>query len=209
MRILFSPEAKKKMDLYVKHSDVEVSGLGKVKYLGQEEFLVENVLLFEQESNWGSTELSQEALARFLEDLLAKGEDPAEYRLFWHSHVDFPCFFSKVDERTIAQFRSPWLISVVANQKGEMRGRIDVFEPVHLFRRDKVIVDVYLEASDDEVKAIKEELKEKVKHKTFCYFGEARGWNRRDWWSDWWEVDDDDDTEDEDQARFHKAAGDY
>lgn len=187
MRVLFTPEAKRKLELYVRLCDIEVSGLGRVHCLGREEFLIDEIVLLEQESTWGSTELSRDALTRFLEELLARGEDPAAYRVFWHSHVDMRCFWSRVDERTIKNFGAPWLISIVAKQFGEILARIDVFDPVHLCA-DKVTVDVYLKASDDEVRAIKGELEHKVKRKAFSGY---ERYHHKGWWSDWWEVDND------------------
>ncbi|HID57226.1 TPA: hypothetical protein EYP37_11900, partial [Candidatus Poribacteria bacterium] len=162
--IYFAPKAMAKLNAYVDHSEGEVSGLGKVKQIG-EDFHVREVLLIEQESGYSSTELDDDALAEFLQELVAKGEDPSSWRLWWHSHGSFKVFWSFIDEKTCAKFNNEWMISVVTNQRREYLGRLDLYRPIHLWT--ELPVRVYVELSEDEIEAIKEELEKKVRRKAW------------------------------------------
>lgn len=198
MKLYFTPKAKIKLDLYIRLSDTEVSGVGRVTLLERGSFLVDDVFILEQECSWSETALDQEALARFLEEFVAKGERPSGLRLWWHSHRDWDVFWSRRDERTIRCFNVPWLISVVGNRRGDYLARLDVFEPAHL-TRDKIPVDVYLEADEKEACAIKRQLEQKVRRKTYCYPVERHGAWYSDWYSDWWEDDGNGEEEAEDE----------
>lgn len=193
MRLYFTPTAKMKLELYIQlANDTEVSGLGRVERLGHDGFLCTDVVLFEQESNWAGTELSQEAVAEFFAAVMERGEDPGQYRLWWHSHGDNPCFWSRTDVKTIERLGDSWLLSVVGNLAGDLLARVDVFEPVHLW--GELPTGVYLEPDAQLAEAIKKELSEKVHYKRIAYPVESR-WGRS-WSRDWWEEDEDEEDED-------------
>lgn len=190
MKLYFTPTAKTKLDLYIQCSnETEVSGLGKVERLGRDDFLCTDIVLFEQESSWAGTELSQEAVADFLASVMGRDEDPGQYRLWWHSHGDHPCFWSRIDERTIERLGSSWLLSVVGNLAGDLVARIDVFDPVHLAK--ELPTGVYLQANDELAETIKKELAEKVRRKAVPM---ESGW-RKHWYRDRWEEDNDEDED--------------
>jgi len=190
MKLYFTPMAKMKLELYIQLADSkEVSGLGKVERLGRDDFLCTDVLLFEQESSWGGTELSQEAVAEFFAALIERGEDPGQYRLWWHSHGHHPCFWSRMDIKTIERLGDTWLVSVVGNVAGDLVARIDVFEPVHLW--GELSTAVYLEKDAHLAEAIKQELAEKVRYKKVWYPAQS-GWNRP-WYYGWEEAEADED----------------
>jgi hypothetical protein len=163
------------LQAYVNLSEGEVSGIGKVERLGSEDFLVTEILLIEQESGWAYTELNQEALARFLEELISKGEDPATYRLWWHSHANGDVFWSGTDETTCRRFGNQWMLAIVANKGGEILGRIDVYEPIHL--ASELPVRVYTPLEEGEEERIKEELKRKVRRKAWTFRRWGWGWD--------------------------------
>jgi len=198
MKIYFSPKAKVKLDLYIRLSDAEVSGVGCVTRLERGSFLVDDVFILEQECSYAETALDQKALVRFLEEFVAKGESPSALRLWWHSHGSFDVFWSRRDERTIRCFNTvPWLISVVGNKRGEYRARLDVFDPAHL-TRDGINVDVYLEMDQKEAEAIKQELNQKLCRKNYCYPVKVQGaW----YYDDCWEDDSNGDEEDKEEDK--------
>lgn len=173
--IYFTPRAMAKLQAYVSLSEVEVSGIGRVERLDSEDFLVTEVLLIEQESSWASTELDSEALQRFLEELISKGEDPGLYKLWWHSHSDSSVFWSNVDDETCEHFKNKWMLAVVANRKGEISGRIDIYEPIHLSA--ELPVRVYTPLEEGEEERIKEELARKVRRKAWVFRRWSWGWN--------------------------------
>lgn len=189
MRLYFTPVAKMKLELYIRLADsAEVSGLGKVECLGRDDFLCTDVVLFEQESSWGGTELSQEAVAEFFAALIERGEDPGQYRLWWHSHGRHQCFWSRTDVKTIERLGDTWLVSVVGNVAGDLLARIDIFKPVHL--RGELPTGVYLETDAHFEEAIKKEISEKVRYKKLHYPVES-GWGGY-WYRDWWKEEDND-----------------
>jgi proteasome lid subunit RPN8/RPN11 len=194
MRLYFTPQAKMKLDLYIQLSgETEVSGLGKVERHGRDDFLCSDVVLFEQASSWAGTELSQEAVAEFFEAVMERSEDPGQYRLWWHSHGDHPCYWSRVDEKTIERLGSSWLVSVVGNVRSDLLARIDVFDPVHLGM--ELPTGILLEGHPDLNEAIKKELSEKVHQKKIMYPMRAR-W-REPRYDDW--------PEEKDEGECHEG----
>lgn len=192
MKLYFTPAAKTKLELYIQLADpAEVSGLGKVERLGRDGFLCTDIVLFEQESSWGGTELSQEAVAEFFATLIGRGEDPGQYRLWWHSHGHHQCFWSRTDVKTIERLGDSWLVSVVGNAAGDLLARLDVFEPVHLW--GELSTEVYLEADAQLAEMIKKELSEKVRFRKPQYPLESE-WGR--WYRSWGEEEEDGDSED-------------
>jgi len=203
--IYFTPRAMALMNAYVDLSEGEVSLLGKVERLGSD-FLVTDVRLIEQESTWASTKLDEEALARFLMELVEKGEDPGAWKLWIHSHCGFEVFWSATDEATCRRFNNnEWMLSVVANRRREYLGRIDVYEPIHLSA--ELPVRVYTRLEDEEIASIKEELERKVRRKTWC-FPDYR-YRYGHWWADAdkkdkkWEHEGQSTTREEDPRRWN------
>lgn len=190
MKLYFTPAAKMKLELYIRLADsAEVSGLGKVERLGRDDFLCTDIVLFEQESSWGGTELDQEAVAEFFATLIERGEDPGQYRLWWHSHGRHQCFWSRTDVKTIERLGDSWLVSVVGNVTGDLLARIDVFEPVHLW--GELPTGVHLETDAHLEETIKKEISEKVRYKKLHYPVES-DWGRY-WYHNWGEEEDDED----------------
>lgn len=177
--IYFTPHAMARLNAYIDYCDGEVSLLGRVERLNSD-FLVTEVHLLEQETTMASTELDSEAIARFLTELVEKGEDPSTYKLWVHSHVDFEVFWSATDEATCRRFQNKWMLSMVANRRRDYLGRIDVYEPIHLSA--ELPVRVYTQLQDEEIEEIKEEIKQKVKHRTWNFYSSELNYGR--WWID-------------------------
>ncbi len=103
----------------------EFSCLGTVT----DDVLVGNVQLFDQICTAASTELDQEALAKFLVTHPA----PQNVRAWCHSHARLGVFWSQQDEACIEGLANDQcLVSIVVNKKREFKARIDVWQPFRL-----------------------------------------------------------------------------
>jgi proteasome lid subunit RPN8/RPN11 len=134
MTIIFPIEQYKKLRAYVENINYEISGLGKVRIVG-DEIHVEEIRIFKQVVTAAETKIDAQALGKFYDELLQVGEDPGDWKLWWHSHCDFDAFFSGTDVATIADFDTEqpmdnWMVSLVTNHKGKSECRLDIFAPV-------------------------------------------------------------------------------
>jgi hypothetical protein len=161
-----TPEAKQRLDLYVKAAPGEISGLGRVIVVNNVIY-IEDIYLLKQSSTGSSTDLNPEAMAEFIGELIAKDSAPEEIKLWWHSHGNMSTFWSATDEETAGVFANGWMLSLVVNKKNEHLCRLDVYDPVHLVL-DKIplIVSCPLPTAAM-VKAIEAEVKEKVDNKSY------------------------------------------
>lgn len=131
-RVLISPEAYKRMLLYVEIAQKEVGWLGTVTRLANGDFHIDATFLIEQEVTSVETELSVEGLNKLVFELMAKGDEGLEQvnRLrFWgHSHVRMGTSPSGTDERTMDRFGSeglPWYVRGIFNKLG--RGSFTIY----------------------------------------------------------------------------------
>jgi proteasome lid subunit RPN8/RPN11 len=171
-RILVTPEAMARLMGYVRSCKGEVSGLGRVTLLPSGDFLVTEVALLRQESDYGGTHIGEQALAEFLNARLDRGENIGEWRLWWHSHADFRAFWSDTDEDMCAAFNGEWMLAIVANHRGDLLGRVDIYKPVHVAVELPVAVHVLL--TETELAAVEAEVREKVTAPPRPRYG--RGW---------------------------------
>ena len=128
MKIKFENLAYKKLLFYVNNCDIEISGYGKSRVEGNE-IIIEDIGLIKQECTGTNTDIDDEATMLFFQEKMRGGEDVKKWNVWWHSHVDFGVFWSTTDEKTAAEMSSggDYLISIVANKKGDYLGRIDIF----------------------------------------------------------------------------------
>ncbi len=117
----FTPKAWELLQTYLRVSNKEITGLGRVK--AQNGFLCDDIVIFEQEVTDSTCAIDDEALYLFMEQLIADGKNEAEYRLWWHSHAKLNVFFSGTDVDTMARMTQTYLFSLVGNQKGEVKVR--------------------------------------------------------------------------------------
>jgi len=133
--IKFTNRAFQKISLYIDKASGEISGLGKITHDREHsEIIVEDLVLLNQKNTGSSTEIDQDALAKFYDNLMEKGENTAEWKLWWHSHADMTVFWSGTDTNTIEDFDTEqdtnnFFLSIVGNKKGEFKCRLDAFRP--------------------------------------------------------------------------------
>ena len=117
----------------------EVSALGIVEKTN-ETLIVPEIYLPKQTSTPANTEMDPQDVARIMLDLEQRGIDATTLRLWLHSHADMKCFWSDTDDATIeALCNDGFVVSVVVNKAGDIKCRVDLFEPFrHTFHEVRV-----------------------------------------------------------------------
>lgn len=166
-KIYIAAKTMQKINLYVKESQGEISGIGCVVPLDKG-LLIKDVFLFKQETGPGDTELDNETMLDFLYEINMRDADPAELKCWWHSHPD-KVYWSGIDNSNIERFKDVgYLVSLVTNKKREVLVRLDMFKPIRAtFDQLPLVI---LEAKDEVLEAeIKAEFAEKVTYRTYVY----------------------------------------
>lgn len=168
--ILVSLKAYEKTQCFIQEcGEEEISWLGTVKALPDNEFLISNVMLFQQTVSIGSTEFDQEDLGKFYADKLK--ESPANKELlssllFWgHVHPD-DVFPSIQDEEQMKLFaHNKFFIRGIFDRKNKAK-----FDFYDYAKNIKIVSCPWKLAVGDKLReeTIKE-IKEKVKKETFVW----------------------------------------
>lgn len=120
---------------YVEAAPGEMTLLGTAQHdRVHNEIQIERLLLPEQFSSAGHTEVSEEALAQLLVEAVSQGVDTAHLRVWAHSHGAMEAFFSAVDEVCIQSAfpQADWVLSLVTNHAGQTKARLSLYSPVRL-----------------------------------------------------------------------------
>lgn len=129
----FTPTAWDTLQCFLHASNQEISGFGRVRKRSKL-FLVDDIFILPQVVKSASTDIDAFSIARLVEDLIESDRDPAEIRLWWHSHVYLPLEWSGYDEIAIQQLRSAgYMFSLVGSKRGEVRTRLDLTRPQMTF----------------------------------------------------------------------------
>jgi hypothetical protein len=154
-------EVKKMMTWCAKASG-ETSGLGLIKPIINNSVTVSlqvyKVYLLEQTCTNASTKLDDTSILRLLDELDDK--ETANLKFWWHTHANMGVFWSGPDVENIERNTSDYTVSLVINQKGDMKARIDQFKPYHFFL-DNVPVYIPMEISDSTLLQVSKNLMEK------------------------------------------------
>lgn len=127
-RVTIDAEALEKVWQWTALAKGEFSCLALVTEVG-DDLLVHDVELFEQVCTAASTEMDQQALARFL----VPHPEPEKVRCWTHSHAALNVFWSQQDEACIEGLANEsCLVSIVVNKKHELKCRVDIWKPVRL-----------------------------------------------------------------------------
>lgn len=125
--ICFEKNALIKMHLYVKECDKEISWLGIVdkKVDGNNTaYIVEDVMLLEQEVTGTTTEMNESALSKFGTKLIEENKTElfSKIKCWGHSHVNMAVYASGTDDDTFEQFykNNDYFIRLICNKKGDM-----------------------------------------------------------------------------------------
>lgn len=207
MYINITSKAFSKMKYFIEESNGEITGLGKVKIIGNSQetiykkdeeakevieesiilpqFLIYDIEILEQEISEVSAVLNEQALGQFLFNKLKNKEKVEDYKVWWHSHSEMQAFFSATDDGTIEDSTEfPYLISIVGNKAGDFLTRIDIQKPFRMTIND---IELKVEPSENSTLRNKciQEIKEKVSQKTF--WGDKKHGGKKDnrpWWEE-------------------------
>ena len=164
--IYVSPLANAKMQHYVDIVSDEVGWLGTVEELECGDYLIEDVFLFEQRVSGATTEITEDALADFAQEVLQQ-EDGMEImnklRFWGHSHVNMATMPSGQDNDQMDTFASSghdFFIRGIFNKKGEVNFSIYDYAREVIFHH--VDWQLYTEENDELRDEIEAEIKEKV-----------------------------------------------
>ncbi len=125
LRVRIDADAMEKIWHWTDLATGEYSCLGTVTG----DLVVGGVQLFDQICTAASTEIDQDALAKFL----VTHQQPEHVRAWIHSHGRLGVFWSQQDEACIEGLANDaCLISIVVNKKREWKARIDVWQPFRL-----------------------------------------------------------------------------
>lgn len=205
-KIIIEEQAAAKLDFYVNATQSEISGMAKSRIDQEEETIyIVDFVIFKQECSGTSTVLDNAAQALFMAELMKRDEDLTEWNVWWHSHASMGVYFSTTDTSTISDYSNwKYLISLVANHKGELVGRIDSWTEDalgHVITYHYEVKDVEKEVAEDTVylscgtalkdlgegnyeerneneelkQACEDEVEDKVNEKVFNYSGYYKG----------------------------------
>lgn len=163
--VYITTPALMKLKTYYKYATQEISGLGSCYVDTNSNLIVDDVILFDQESNSSETELNPDVLAKWNYELIRDGGDPSEYRLWWHKHPITG--WSSVDDKNIEGMNNgEWLLSIVKQSNGQLLARLDLYEPFRVTMDGLEILE--LRDEDETLDAqIKLEVEQKVKRKVW------------------------------------------
>lgn len=133
---LFIPHrAYQKLMWYVRAVDTEITGFAEVIFDEERKRLVVGeVYLLDQEAAGSEVEMSEEAIAKFTDQMMEQGATQLP-RLWWHSHVDMGAFFSTTDDIAMDDLNNgTWGVALVMNKREEMKASVNIYYPIrHTF----------------------------------------------------------------------------
>jgi hypothetical protein len=164
VRIVIGLDAYARLRAYVDAAPGEITLLGAARFdRAAATAWVEKFYLPDQVCSAAHTAVDADALADVLTRAVRDGVDTTTLRVWCHSHAAMSAnFFSGTDDRAVetAFPQAAWVISIVTNKAGELRGRVTLYEPVSL-DLDNVPVSVGL-APEIEA-AVQAEVRERVR----------------------------------------------
>lgn len=164
----YSPEEAAKVSPLLS----EITGWGTIEQLDSGVFYCDQIFIMDQEASRAEVTMDLEAWASFVAKLAETGDTEAfsKLNLWWHSHpFKGSPVFSTTDTDTMERFHleEGFLVSLVTNPEGLMSARYDQWSPTR--QRLELDVEVLLPALlDADITAVRDEVVEKVKFKTFA-----------------------------------------
>lgn len=170
-RLYFLKQAFDKMRLYVDLCEDEIGWLGYVEKLKDEQgYVVTDVFLLDQEVHGTTTELSPDAIVKYYNELDDEGRENFlnKCKIWGHSHVNMSPSPSGQDDSQgleLSKDADDFYIRLITNKKGEYN--ITFYDKMI---KAKVMTDEVILYNPEGVelrKQIQEEIKAKVKKKTY------------------------------------------
>lgn len=170
-RLYFLKQAFDKMRLYVDLCEDEIGWLGYVEKLKDEQgYVVTDVFLLDQEVHGTTTELSPDAIVKYYNELDDEGRENFlnKCKIWGHSHVNMSPSPSGQDDSQgleLSKDADDFYIRLITNKKGEYN--ITFYDKTI---KAKVMTDEVILYNPEGIelrKQIQEEIKAKVKKKTY------------------------------------------
>lgn len=201
-----------KMKEYIRQSSLEIGWLGTAERVGNKKYMITDVFLFKQEVHSTTTEITPEGLSEFAMELMQQDNGMEIWnnmRVWGHSHVNMSTSPSGQDDKQMETFlenENEFFIRIIGNKKNEFK--IDIYdynigvmyenmkfdvvydeniqEKIETITNQINILSAKLNeltmVSNDLVKEVELDIKEKVKKKEF------KTWtnNNTNTWQDNW-----------------------
>jgi hypothetical protein len=157
-KFTISPKALAKLHAYVDNCKIEVSGFGYVDKNNH----IHDVFITKQKCSASETDLDIPDLHQHILHLMDTAPELVpQIKFHWHSHVNMGVFWSDTDIDNIEGFNNSWMLFAVFNKRHEMLTKLRIYEPI-VMDLDEVDIEPTLTLSEEEIKEIKGELKNKV-----------------------------------------------
>jgi hypothetical protein len=178
--------AYEKMVYYVADCEKEIGWLGEVEKKDNQ-YIINDVFLFEQESDATTCEITPESVCKFMEDMILGDKENGmaranRLRLWGHSHVRMGVTPSGQDETQMETFKkngSDFFIMVIGNKKGDLR--FELWDFITGLRYEDVQWQHYILSQIHRDK-IKEEIEKKVKTITYKTANITTTGEKKHWW---------------------------
>lgn len=168
--------AYEKMHHYIDACRGEVSGMGKCVQHEDGTIVVTDCTIFEQEVTGAHSDIDTASLARFQCELIGKGEDVGQWRVWWHSHANMATFWSGTDTNTIdSSTEFQYLVSIVSNHAHDVKCRVDVYTPFRMHA--DVQIEVETVYNEELKKTCLEEISQKVRAPKPKQYGYGYGYS--------------------------------
>lgn len=125
--------------LCAEFNDQEWTMFGKIENLTDGVFRLVNIKVPFQKNTSANTEVDDTNLAKFIQELIDEGEDPASWRSWIHSHHSMGAFWSGTDTAQMKSFDmgkqgAPYMIHLVVSSKTgkEMMAAISIYHPIKI-----------------------------------------------------------------------------
>lgn len=169
-----------RLQTFITECPHEVGGYARVLDKG-DHLLITDIEIAHQEAGAAHTTIEGEDEARFMEEvILARDDEPKNWRGWWHSHVRMAAYFSlHEDVPTINKRKEqlpslPWQVSIVGNKHGEFRARFDLYEPKRL-TIDNLSLEIVFGHGEALGAQIREEIKTHIRPAKYPLAGTAKG----------------------------------
>ncbi len=160
-RLVIRPAIWRELFFYFLQTQVEIQVSGFMTRDEDNLLEIKELAIPPHSGSIGHADLDQNACSRWLDALEKAGKDTRLLRCDIHSHGNMPVFFSEDDMDTIREDTViDWVVNIVGNRRGELLGRLDIFEPIPLSLSLPIFVEPSMEASSKEEIALwREKLK--------------------------------------------------
>lgn len=171
-------EVYHKLMAYTKLLDVEINGLGLVEKVDETTFKITEIFLLDQVVSGAACEIDKGAIEGLMDKLIKEEKNPSMLRFWWHSHNSMGVAWSGTDDTTGKKYAgSEYLISIVTNHRGQMRAKMNIYQPVEMAIDNIGIVIEQPQYSEALIEDCEKEINEKVKQtKTTVHHWGAYGY---------------------------------